>query len=145
LIDEDMLEKLKSEMSVYKTRAKMCSSFNNRSIQEQLIKIVDFWRPKDQATKTWRKFAHICFLVRSSSDSVERAFSILKNVYGTNMTSSLVDLTRVKLMLRFNNSTPKPKSFRGSIQMREGVNNDDGIGDEAIFDEDDDVVVMDVV
>ena len=119
LLDEPMLEKLKTEMSIYKTRAKMTASFQHCSIQDQLIKIVDFWRPKSADMKTWRQFAHRCFLVRTSSASVERAFSILKYIYGTNMRRSKADLTRLKLMMRFNHSTPKLKSFRGTIQMQE--------------------------
>ena len=62
---------------------------------------MEFWRTH-KLFPAWREFAHLCFLLQPSSACVERAFSILKYIYGDQQTTALHDLVETTLMLRYN-------------------------------------------
>ena len=66
-----------------------------------LENIIEFWSER-KSLPAWREFAHLSFLLQPTSASVERAFSILKYIYKEQQLSSMVDLMKTTLMLRYN-------------------------------------------
>jgi hypothetical protein len=66
--------------------------------------IEKFWSHHEIPLPHWTRFAHILFLMQPTSACVERAFSLLKYIYGNQQQSALMDLVELQLMLRYNRS-----------------------------------------
>ena len=66
-----------------------------------LENIIEFWSER-KSLPAWWEFAHLCYLLQPTSASVERAYLILKYIYAEQQSSSMVDLIKTTLMLRYN-------------------------------------------
>ena len=103
LLDQNLVDRMVGELSAYK---EACSNpavrnWDSLSDAEQLKEFVSFWCTR-RLLPAWKEFAHLCFLVQPSSACVERAFSILKYIYGEQQTTAKQDLIETTLMLRYN-------------------------------------------
>ena len=56
----------------------------------------------ERATKKWATAARIVFAISPNSASCERVFSLLKLMFAEQQLSSLADVIRAALMLRYN-------------------------------------------
>ena len=77
------------------------AAFSDLKDDIMLENIVEFCSER-KSLPAWREFAHLCYLLQPTSASVERAFSILKYIYTEQQSSSMVDLIKTTLMLRYN-------------------------------------------
>ena len=99
LITAAHLDNMIRELTDYKLQC--TADWSVLEYSDQLQKIISFWS-LIRKLPAWRKFAHLCYLLQVSSASVERAFSLLKYIYGDQETTCKQDLIEGKLMLRYN-------------------------------------------
>lgn len=100
LITHDHFQCLMQQFSSYKLVA-MDENWSSMTTVETLTKIIEYWKNHHRAP-AWQKFAHLCYLIQTSSACVERAFSMLKYIYTDQKTKQLADATEGSLMLRYN-------------------------------------------
>lgn len=74
------------------------------NVPQKLQAILDFWKTAHRVP-SWQRFAHLCYLLQPSSACVERAFSLLKYIYGEQQKTSKQDIIESTLMLRYNRSS----------------------------------------
>lgn len=138
LIDDNLLAHMMDELPAYKAAAIKLENYGLFADYwlPSLQAIVEFWRPQHKKFPSWRKFAHACFLIRTSSASVDRACSLLKGLCDDeNVVIFNADATRGRLMLRFNHLQTRPRKFRKDVQMFGDSYIDDEINEDADLEE----------
>jgi len=134
LIDGDEVDNLIKQMPDYQMSAML---FQPQAKWEPKVDcIVQYWQSYKAALNHWYEFARKCFLLQPSSASVERAFSMLKSIYGKQKSAKLEETVEIELMLRYNNRVAKKKK---SNEEHLKNNGDDEQGDE---DDDERVLVL---
>lgn len=100
LISSAHVDNMVQEMADYKQVASAIN-WRDEKVKDKLTLIIDFWKTS-HGLQYWQQFAHLCYLLQVSSASVERAFSLLKYIYGEQQTTSKQDIIESILMLRYN-------------------------------------------
>ena len=65
-------------------------------------RILSWWRSNGSTFPAWALAARIVFAISPNSASCERVFSLLKLMFGDQQMSTLADVIRAALMLRYN-------------------------------------------
>jgi hypothetical protein len=103
LITPALLDRMIGELGRYqeKYRDPNNADWSDCSDAQVLDNIINFWK-RHALLPAWREYAFLCYLLQPSSACVERAFSMLKYIYGEQQAAALVDLLETTLMLRYN-------------------------------------------
>ena len=100
LLSSSLINKMINELAAYQIQSNECL-WSDMKDKEVLENIIEFWSERISLL-AWREFAHLCYLLQPTSDSVEQSFSMLKYIYTDQQSISMVDLTQNTLMLRYN-------------------------------------------
>ena len=98
----DTLKNLIAELPVYKLRAAELKAPSGMTVSERASFIWDWWSRQESALPTWCSVCKIVCLIQPSSASVERVFSILNRMFGSDRIS-LIDYIEGCVMLEYNN------------------------------------------
>jgi hypothetical protein len=66
--------------------------------------ILTWWKNHTPEVGAWSEAAEIAFAMATNSAGAERAFSMLKTLFGSNQDSALADFIRGSMLLHCNNS-----------------------------------------
>ena len=102
LIDDDEVDNLVKQLADYQLSA-MLYEPDGHMWNSEVDSIVKYWNSNKLALNHWYQLATKYFLLQPSSGCVERAFSILKFIYGKDKCSKIEQTVELELMLRYNN------------------------------------------
>jgi len=74
--------------------------------------ILTWWKNHATEVGAWSEGAKIAFAMATNSAGAERAFSMLKTLFGSNQHSALADFIRGSMMLHYNNSKRASKAAK---------------------------------
>ena len=111
LISDALLQNMISELARYQFACAITNEWDDKTWVEKATLIEDFWT-KHKLLPAWTEFAHLCMLLDPSSACVERAFSILKYLYGDQQSMALQDKIETALMLRCNRGLQRRHASR---------------------------------
>jgi hypothetical protein len=97
-----MLNDLKLELPFYLAASAAAPVFNRESVADYSEAILGWWRTNGNAFKTWAHAARVVFAISPNSESCERVFALLNNLFGDQQLLSLGDIVRASLMLNYN-------------------------------------------
>jgi hypothetical protein len=101
-IADDEVINLLTEIGAYTVACRDLTSPLGLSWLEKVDNVVNFWDLSKLHLPFWYKFATRCFLLQPSSACVERAFSMLKNIYNKSSVKMYESTAETTLMLQYN-------------------------------------------
>ncbi|CAN0084645.1 unnamed protein product, partial [Laminaria digitata] len=96
-VTPQLLSELKTELVSYFAIVK--------SLPSHTIATRDFWLAHRQQLPVWFGLVRKLWLIQPSSAMMERAFSVMNNIFGAQQTTALNDLFEISVMLRHNRGT----------------------------------------
>ena len=101
LVEHDLLDGMKRELPAYLAA---CAGFtvDHDDVKAFSDKVFKWWQNHHSEFPTWAKAARMVFSFTPSSAASERVFSLLKQLFGDQQLSSLMDYIQGSIMLNYN-------------------------------------------
>lgn len=99
--DGELITALQRDLNLYMAAARGFT-VDHSDVDAFSVAVLGWWKNHGSSAGAWREAAEIVFSLTPNSASAERAFSLLKCMFGDNQERCLADLVQASIMLRYN-------------------------------------------
>jgi hypothetical protein len=99
----DLMAALQRDLPAY-VAAASGFSIDHGDVEDFTERILGWWKIHVSEVGAWSDAALIAFAMAPNSAGAERAFTLLKILFGNNQDTALADYIRGSMMLRYNNT-----------------------------------------